>query len=228
MLAVAQELRLETAFLLPEDDGYRLRWFTPVTEVDLCGHATLASAHVLWSEGCLPRSEVAHFSSRSGPLAATQSGEWIELDLPSLPVESIEPPTGLVEALGVTPRFVGRNRLYHFVELESERDVRGLQPDFRALGAIPMDGLMVTSRSEHAEYDFVTRFFAPWVGIDEDHVTGSAHCAHGPYWSARLGKDTLLGYQASPRGGFVRVAQRTDRVGLGGKAISVLRGELLF
>jgi PhzF family phenazine biosynthesis protein len=228
MRNVAREMNLsETAFLYPQDDGYNLRWFTPTVEVDLCGHATLASAHVLWEAGHLPPTAQARFYTRSGLLTAERQDSWITLDFPAKPEAPAEPPPALLQALGVTPRFVGKNAFDYLVEVESEATVRGMQPDFTALRTLGVRGIMVTSRATMPEYDFVSRFFAPGAGVDEDPVTGSAHTCLGPFWQARLGKDTLLAYQASPRGGVVRVRVAGERVLLGGQAVTVLRGELL-
>ncbi len=228
MQAVAREMNLsETAFLHPEAEGFRLRWFTPNAEVDLCGHATLASAHVLWSEGHLAPAQAARFITRSGWLSAEKQGEWIELDFPSEPAIPCEAPSGLLEALHVTPRYVGKNRMDYLVEVSAEEIVRGLQPDYRMLAQIAMRGVIVTSRAASADYDFVSRFFAPALGVDEDPVTGSAHCGLAPYWAACLHKKEMLGYQASARGGFVRVRLREPRVYLGGQAVTMLRGELV-
>jgi PhzF family phenazine biosynthesis protein len=227
MQAVAQEMNLsETAFLHPEGEGYRLRWFTPKAEVELCGHATLASAHVLWSEGHLAPASSARFLTRSGRLAAEKKGEWIELDFPSEPALAAEVPAGLLEALNVAPRYLGRNRFDCLVEVDSEEIVRGLKPNFHVLAGITMRGVIVTSRASSAEYDFVSRFFAPAFGVDEDPVTGSAHCCLAPYWATRLDKKEMTGYQASPRGGIVRVRLGNGRVYLRGQAVTVLRGEL--
>lgn len=227
MQDVAAEMSLsETAFLLRRDDGYALRWFTPSTEVDLCGHATLASAHALWEEKLLDPTAVARFHTKSGPLTAERQGEWIELDFPATPdVESV-PPAGLLEAIGVArPVYVGRNRFDYVIELASEDDVRAVAPDYNRLRTVPARGVIVTSRSN--EYDFVSRFFAPAVGVDEDPVTGSAHCCLTPYWSARLGKSELVGHQVSKRGGIVRVRLQGERVKLAGRAVTIVRGELL-
>ncbi|HEY1375821.1 MAG TPA: PhzF family phenazine biosynthesis protein [Gemmataceae bacterium] len=228
MQDVAAEMNLsETAFLAPEADGFRLRWFTPAVEVDLCGHATLASAHVLWETGRLPAGEPARFHTRSGQLTATRAGGDIVLDFPAVPVEPCPPPDGLTDALGATPRGVGRNRMDVLVELDSESAVRRLRPDFGRLTAVPVRGVIVTAPSADPAFDFVSRFFAPASGVPEDPVTGSAHCALGPFWAARLGKIDLVGRQVSRRGGVVRVGVRGDRVHLGGRAVTVLRGELL-
>ncbi|MEW6366263.1 MAG: PhzF family phenazine biosynthesis protein [Acidobacteriota bacterium] len=227
MQSLAQEMNLsETAFLLKEQDDYGLRWFTPAVEVDLCGHATLASAHVLWETGMLAPDELARFHTRSGLLTAGRRGDWIEMDFPEEPPEAADAPLELVKALELPPRWIGRNRRDYFVEVDSEEVVRKMRPDFALLATIPVLGTIVTSRSESREYDFVSRFFAPRAGINEDPVTGSAHCALSPYWSRRLDRTELVGYQASARGGVVRVSHRSPRVILGGQAITVLTGEL--
>jgi PhzF family phenazine biosynthesis protein len=228
MQAVAREMNLsETAFLLRQADGFGLRWFTPAVEVALCGHATLASAHVLWEDAHLPPGEQARFHTKSGLLTADRAGDWIELDFPAKPEAPAPAPPGLAEALGVAPTYVGKNQFDYLVEVDSEETVRALRPDHTALARLPVRGVMVTSRSGTRGYDFVSRFFAPGSGIAEDPVTGSAHCALGPFWAARLGKTELVAYQASPRGGVIRVRVVGDRVKLGGQAVTVLRGELV-
>jgi len=228
MQCVAREMNLsETAFLETRNDGFALRWFTPTTEVLLCGHATLASAHVLWEEGHLAPAQQARFHTKSGLLTGDRAGEWIELDFPATREESAPMPSGLAEALGATPKYVGRNQFDYLVEVDAEETVRSLAPNHAALAALPVRGVIVTSRAASAAYDFVSRFFAPGSGVAEDPVTGSAHCALGPFWQARLGKSELVGYQASARGGVVRVRVAGDRVKLGGKAVTILRGELL-
>lgn len=226
MQQVAAEMNLsETAFLHREQDGYRLRWFTPMVEVALCGHATLASAHVLWTAGYLWPSEEARFLTAGGLLTARHAHGWIELDFPALPPEAAEPPPGLVEALGVLPLHVARNRGADWlVEVASEAEVRDVAPDFARLRAAPGRGVMVTAPSDDAAFDFVSRFFAPGAGIDEDPVTGSAHCCLGPFWGERLDKQELTGYQASRRGGTVGVRVQGDRVVLRGQAVLVYRG----
>jgi PhzF family phenazine biosynthesis protein len=226
MQNVAREMNLsETAFLDPRPEGYNLRWFTPAAEVDLCGHATLASAHVLWEDGNLDGARQARFMTRSGWLSARKAGDWIEMDFPAKAEQSAPAPPQFAEALGARPKYVGRNAFDYLVELESEQAVRELEPDIGLLRRLPVRGVIVTSRGS-GEYDFVSRFFAPAVGVDEDPVTGSAHCCLGPFWSARLGKQEMLAYQASARGGVVRVRVEGDRVLLGGQAVTVLRGEL--
>jgi len=228
MLAVAREMNLsETAFLVPQTDGYGLRWFTPAVEVDLCGHATLASAHILWEAGYLKPEQPARFYTRSGVLTAERQGDWIELDFPATPADPAPPPPGLLEALGCPVRSSGKTRLDYLLELDSESAVRGLQPDFKLLERVPARGVIVTSRSDRPEFDFVSRFFAPQSGVNEDPVTGSAHCSLGPYWGERLGKQEMIAYQASARGGIVKVRLAGARVKLAGQAVTVLRGELL-
>ncbi len=229
MQKVAAEMNLsETAFLIPAGGGFSLRWFAPKAEVELCGHATLASAHVLWEEGILAPEETARFETRSGPLSAEKRGELIEMDFPAEPERTVEcSPLMLEAALGEPFIYVGDNRFDLLVELESEDAVRTLQPNFDHLKKLPIRGVMVTSRSDSPEYDFVSRFFAPALGVDEDPVTGSAHCCLGPYWAEKLGKTDLVGYQASERGGVVRVRMEEDRTKIAGEAVTVLKGELL-
>ncbi|MEW5960592.1 MAG: PhzF family phenazine biosynthesis protein [Chloroflexota bacterium] len=228
MQDVAAEMNLsETAFLYPQDDGFNLRWFTPAVEVDLCGHATLAAAHVLWEQGHLPPQTPARFFTKSGLLTAQRRDDWIELDFPAEPAARITFPPVLPEALAATPTFVGQNRLDLLVEVESEAIVREMRPNFNLLARLPQRGVIVTSRADSAEFDFVSRFFAPNVGINEDPVTGSAHCCLGPYWQNRLNKNALVGYQASARGGIVRVRPAGKRVALEGQAVTVLRAELV-
>jgi PhzF family phenazine biosynthesis protein len=227
MQRVAQEMNLsETAFVHREGDGHRLRWFTPVTEVRLCGHATLATAHALWETGLLPPDAVARFHTLSGLLTAAARDGWIELDFPALATVATEAPAGLLEALGAQASFVGRSDHDLLVEVASAAEVRVLAPDFGALGRVPARGVIVTARSDEPRFDFVSRFFAPTVGVNEDPVTGSAHAALGPYWQGRTGKDAFLAYQASVRGGVVRVRVAGARVRLAGQAVTVLRGEL--
>jgi PhzF family phenazine biosynthesis protein len=226
--AVAAQMNLsETAFLLPEADGYRLRWFTPEVEVDLCGHATLASAHVLWESGRLAADAPARFFTRSGLLTAERQEPLIELNFPARPAQLAPPPPDLGAALGAVPRCAGRNGMDWLVELESQRVVETLRPDFAKLAALPVRGVIVTAAADSPAYDFVSRFFAPGAGVAEDPVTGSAHCCLGPFWGERLGKTDLRAYQASPRGGELRVRLTGERVGLAGRAVTVLRGQLL-
>jgi PhzF family phenazine biosynthesis protein len=229
MQAIGREMNLsETAFLVRrENNSYDLRWFTPTIEVDLCGHATLASAHILWEEGFLRPNEAARFHSRSGLLTATRDGEWIELDFPAHETQQVEPPPDLARALGAEPARVGRTPFDYLVELASEEVVRGLSPDIGLVESLGWRGVIVTARASTAPFDYVLRFFAPSGGVPEDPVTGSIQSALGPYWQAKLGKDDLLGYQASARGGTLRVRPRGERVLIAGKTVTVLKGELL-
>ena len=234
MQLVAQEMNLsETAFLVQQEDGFNLRWFTPTVEVDLCGHATLASAHALWELGYLQPHQEARFYTRSGLLTAQRQGDWIALNFPAQPATAIAPPPDLAEALGVTNlHYVGSNQVDYLVELESEAAIRDLQPNLTLLKTFPVRGIIVTSRvtapQSGTDYDFVSRFFAPQSGIDEDPVTGSAHCCLGPFWQEQLHKDEFLAYQASARGGVLRVRCQGDRVTIAGQAVTVLKGELIY
>lgn len=227
MQKVAMEMNLsETAFLVKQSDGFDLRWFTPSVEVDLCGHATLASAHALWESGQLAAGEQARFHTRSGLLTAAQNGEWIELNFPVKMETTSEAPAGMLESLGATAKYVGRNQFDYLVEVD-EADLLKMSPDHGQLRKIPVRGVIVTSTSSDPQFDFVSRFFAPGSGIDEDPVTGSAHTALTPYWAAKLDKSTMMARQASARGGVLRVTLKGDRVLLGGQAVTTLRGELL-
>ncbi len=230
MQNVAAEMNLpETAFLLPLEDGFELRWFTPTVEVDLCGHATLASAHALWESGRLPLDQQARFHTRSGLLTAQRDADWIVLDFPATPPEQVEKtdvPTRLREALGCNVEYAGISEFDYLIQVASEAIVRELSPDFAALSKLTVRGVIVTSQAS-GRYDFVSRYFAPGAGINEDPVTGSAHCCLGPFWAERLGKSKFLAYQASARGGEVRVEFSGDRVRLGGQAVTVLRGEMM-
>ncbi|WP_438019382.1 PhzF family phenazine biosynthesis protein [Sorangium sp. So ce315] len=229
MQAVAREMNLsETAFLVGRGDGgYDLRWFTPVVEVALCGHATLASAHVLWETGVLAPDEQARFSTQSGLLTASRRDDgWMELDFPAKREERAEPPPGLVQALRVEPLYIGRSALDYLIVVGSEDEVRAARPDFGLLATMPARAVIITSRSSSMDFDFVSRFFAPAAGVNEDPVTGSAHCCLTPFWAARLGKTEMVAYQASARGGVVRVRLRGDRVDLSGQAVTIMEGEL--
>jgi len=227
MARVAGEMNApETVFVERKNGSFSLRWFTPTTEVELCGHATLAASHVLWSEGILEEEEPAKYQTKGGHLSASQKGDWIILDFPAHPAADITAPTSLTMILGRTPKYAGENSWDYLVEVESEEVLRELQPDLTRLSKLPARGLIVTAPSSHPEIDFVSRFFAPKVGIPEDPVTGSAHCCLGPYWKPRLGKDSMIGKQISPRGGIVRVKVEGDRVLLGGKAVTISHGEM--
>ncbi len=232
MRNVAAEMNLsETAFLYPADgvprNGYRLRWLTPAIEVDLCGHATLASAHVLWEDGRLAPDAEARFHTRSGLLTCTRDGDWIRMDFPAKLAEPAEAPAELANALGADLTWVGRNQYDYLVQVVNEPTLRSLQPNHHLLRQLPVRGVIVTAKSKDPEYDFVSRFFAPGSGIDEDPVTGSAHSALAPFWAPRLGKNEMIGFQASARGGVVKVRLDGDRVRMSGQAVTVLRGELL-
>lgn len=227
MQNVAMEMNLsETAFLHKREDGFNLRWFTPSVEIDLCGHATLASAHVLWESGILKPDEQARFHTRSGLLAAKRKDGWIELDFPAEPAYEAPLPLEIVSAIGVSPKYTGKNRFDYLIEVESEEVVRSITPDFKLLATVPARGVIITSVSDSDEFDFVSRFFAPAVGINEDPVTGSAHCCLGSFWKKRLNKNSFTAYQASSRGGIVRVNVKDDRVLLGGQAVTIFKGEL--
>ncbi|MHB8735305.1 MAG: PhzF family phenazine biosynthesis protein [Terriglobales bacterium] len=228
MQHLAREMNLsETAFLHPEGNGHRLRWFTPTVEVPLCGHATLACAHVLWESGRLASGDTAHFHTASGELRAVQTTDGIEMDFPAKRATATEPPPLLLPALGLNAApFVGKNVMDYLVEVESEAVLRALRPNFSQLRELPVRGVIVTCRAATPEYDIVSRFFAPGSGVDEDPVTGSAHCCLGPYWQERLGSTTLRAYQASARGGAVGIRLQDDRVYLTGQAVVVMRGEL--
>lgn len=227
MQNVASEMNLaETAFLFPMDQGYSLRWFTPNSEVDLCGHATLASAHILFEKGYLKKEQEAHFHTKSGLLTAKLNEGWIQLNFPATPEEETDAPEELKEALDIDPIYTGKSVFDYLVEVDSEETVKNIRPDFTKLLKVRCRGIIVTAKS--SEYDFVSRFFAPEVGIFEDPVTGSAHCCLGPYWMKKLGKDTFTAYQASERGGILKVHVVGERVLIMGKAITVLEGDLLY
>jgi len=227
MQSLAQEMaQAETAFVQPLGDPFRLRWFTPSQEVDLCGHATLASAHILWEESLVPAETPIAFSTNSGNLVCSRNDGRIDMDFP---LEAAEPTEGqaIAEALHEQPAWTGANRMDWLVELPSEHLLRSLTPDFQAIARLGRRGVIVTAQAENgADYDFVSRFFAPNAGVPEDSVTGSAHCALGPYWAAKLGNPSLTGFQASRRGGYVRVTVRDDHVVLSGHAVTTLRGEI--
>ncbi len=228
MQQVASEMNLaETAFLVRRGEVFDLRWFTPAAEVELCGHATLASAHLLWEEGHLEPSETATFLTRSGVLSAKRQADTIWLDFPATPARPATMLPDLEAAIGSPIKYLGRTTFDYLIEIESEAAVRALEPDLALLARLPVRGVVVTARSSDGRHDFVSRFFAPRLGVPEDPVTGSAHCGLGPFWAARLGTNELAGYQASPRGGTVLVRVAGDRVHLGGQAVTVLRGELL-
>ncbi|MDH5680092.1 MAG: PhzF family phenazine biosynthesis protein [Spirochaetota bacterium] len=225
MQNVASEMNLsDTAFIMQSKGRLDLRWFTPAVEVDLCGHATLAAAHILWKEGYIDPAKDLSFSTKSGVLTAKGRGQWIELAFPYEIESQVTPPDCLSEALGAIPVYVGKNRMDYLVELESETAVRNLSPDLSRLKPIPTRGFIVTARSDSDDYDFISRFFAPGAGIDEDPVTGSTHCCLGPYWQKKTGKNSFMAYQASKRGGFLRVRMTEKNVILEGQAVTIFRG----
>lgn len=223
---VAREMTLsETAFIWSEGGDFRLRWFTPIVEVDLCGHATLAAAHILWQTRTLAPGTQARFHTHSGLLTADQRDNWIELNFPAEPPQASPSPRELTESLGAVPVYAGQNRMDYLIEVESETVLRSLTPDFARLAQIPVRGVIVTSRSDSKEFDFVSRFFAPSAGVPEDPVTGSAHCCLGPYWADKLNKNTLTAFQASKRGGVIRVQTDGNRVHISGQSVTVVKGE---
>lgn len=229
MKQVAAEMNLsETAFLWPEGDGYHLRWFTPKVEVSLCGHATLATAHVLWQTGQLRPEDPAHFYTLSGKLTCHLEGAFIHMNFPARIAVQSPPAPGLLEALGLHPaqvEFVGLSQYDYLIQTGGVREVIGLKPNFSALKLLNVRGIIVTAAGE-TPYNFTSRFFAPGAGIDEDPVTGSAHCTLAPFWASRLGRSTLLARQASARGGIVGVEVAGDRVLLRGQAITMMTATL--
>ncbi len=224
---IASEMNLsETAFLVPNGNGFELRWFTPTVEVDLCGHATLAAVRVLSELGKLSDSGTVTFTSRSGRLRAKMVDDQIELDFPITTANQCECPQDIIRGIGLHPQWCGKTDFDYLVEVSSAEQVRNCQPDFGILSRFGIRGVIVTAQSDQTNYDFISRFFAPGAGIDEDPVTGSAHCALGPYWQAKLGKSELTGYQASERGGVVNVRIESDRIFLRGSAVLVMKSEL--
>jgi PhzF family phenazine biosynthesis protein len=228
MQKVAKELNLPvTAFVKTEPEGNKLRWFTPTTEIPICGHGTLASAHILWEKGYIDKDESVSFLTKSGKVTAKLKDGWIELNFPSAPDEEIVAPPDLIKAIGVEPKYVGKYKLDYIVEVESDEIVKNLTPNIKAMALLPVRGVIVTSRSSSTEFDFISRFFSPAQGIDEDFVTGSAHCCLGPYWKRKLNKDEFVAYQASARGGVIKVRVSDDRVLLSGQGVTVLQGDLM-
>jgi len=224
---VAMEMNLsETAFLVANANGFDLRWFTPTAEVDLCGHATLASAVVLAElEKLADRGRVT-FSTRSGALTVERRGSLFVMDFPALKTVPCEPPPGLLESLNEKALYIGQSKFDFLIEFESEEVIRSIKPNFITLANVKCRGVVVTAKSDHPQFDFISRFFGPAVGINEDPVTGSAHCILGPYWGSRLGKSKMVGFQASSRGGVVQVELRGERVMLGGKGVIFARGNI--
>jgi PhzF family phenazine biosynthesis protein len=227
MQQLAAEMNLsETAFLLKQSDDYSLRWFTPRVEVELCGHATLASAHVLFEMGLIASGEEAHFHTLSGLLTARKTGDWIELNFPTQPPKAIEPPEAIIKAVGIHPGYCGKSNGKYLFEVANEEIIRNLQPEFAVIKNLTKEDIIVTSVASTPGFDFVSRFFAPSIGIDEDPVTGSAHCVLAPYWQGRLGKTEFKAYQASARGGVLRVRLAGDRTFISGQAVTVFKTEL--
>ncbi|RAP78002.1 PhzF family phenazine biosynthesis protein [Paenibacillus montanisoli] len=230
MQDVAAEMNLsETAFLEPREDGsYGLRWFTPTVEMELCGHATLASAHYLWENSHLPQGRIAAFHTRSGLLTAEQTENGIRLNFPAEPAAPVKAPEELIQGLGLIPRYVGLNRMDYLVEVDSVQTVQSLKPDFAMLARVDARGIIVTSKGtgKPGDYDFISRCFYPASGCKEDPVTGSAHCALAPYWQRRLRQNAFTAYQASARGGELYIELANDRVLMTGQAVTVLNGQL--
>lgn len=228
MQSVAAEMGVsETAFLIRQGDGYNLRWFTPKVEVELCGHATLASAFVLYQTGWAKTDQTIRFYTKSGILSAAWTDEWITMDFPATPESRDAAPDGLFQALQVEGEYAGKTKFDLLIEVRSEEIVRQMKPDFAALSEIPARGVIVTSRADSREVDFVSRFFCPRLGIDEDPVTGSAHCCLGPYWAKKLHNNELIARQLSERGGTLRLSIKDERVYLSGQAVIVQEGRLL-
>lgn len=229
MQAVAREMNLsETAFLLPKGNDYQLRWFTPTTEVNLCGHATIASAHILFENGLYDFEETINFHTASGVIAATMDNGTIELNMPLIKSQDVDVPAEAIEATDLKPIAAALSETQQLIlALSSEDEVRGFEPDMRKIAALPYIDLMITTEADGEKYDFISRFFSPHTGIPEDPVTGMAHCVLGPFWQRRLGKSHFCAYQASKRGGKVWVKVADDRCYIGGKAVTVLKAELL-
>jgi PhzF family phenazine biosynthesis protein len=227
MTNLASEMNLsETAFAWPEADGYRLRWLTPTVEVKLCGHATLATAHTLWDTDRVKAGGMIRFHTKSGVLTATKSGDLIELDFPAQPMSPCPTDAAVLAALGLPSALAyGLNGTDALVVVATERELISLSPDFPALASAKVRGVIVTAKAERPGVDFVSRFFAPGSGVDEDPVTGSAHCCLTPYWGGVLGLAEMTGYQASKRGGTIHVQLVHDRVKLAGRAFTITRGE---
>jgi len=233
MQSVAAEMNLsETAFVTRQSDAeenrFHLRWFTPTVEVDLCGHATLATSHALWQSGWLAAGETAIFDSRSGELRAEKNGDRIFLNFPATPAEAAKLPSEIFDAMNVKPVFSGFSREDCLIEVETADEVKNVEIDFQRLAEVKIRGVILTAISEDPNFDFISRFFGPAVGVDEDPVTGSAHCCLAPYWSAKLGKPELSAFQASQRGGDLQLRLDGDRVHIGGSAVTIKQGELLI
>lgn len=228
MRLLAREMNLsETAFVYPIEGGWHLRWFTPKVEADLCGHATLATAHMLFEDGHVPTDRPIRFFTRSGWVSVSREGSWLELDFPINRPEPIDPPPDLLAALGIDAvSYVGHYPSAYLVEVDSDPIVRNLRPDFTALAKLPRPKVCVTAADSSGRADFVSRLFAPAIGVNEDPVNGNSHTALTPYWAAKLGKDRLVAHQASERGGVLKLHLRGERVGIAGQAVIVMRGRL--
>jgi PhzF family phenazine biosynthesis protein len=229
MRNVAKEMNLsETAFFYPIDGGYHLRWFTPKAEVDLCGHATLATAYYLFENEVEPVDKPVRFNTRSGWVSAVPEGDWIVMDFPANPPQQIEEPQRLAEALGVQAiSYVGAYPKAYLVEVADDSVVRSLKPDMQRIQQFPVQKICVTASDSTGHADIVSRLFAPAIGIYEDPVNGNSHTALAPYWSQKLGKTELLSHYASQRGGEVRVHHEGDRVRIAGQAVTSLAGHMV-
>lgn len=228
MQAVAAEMNVsETAFLNRTHNGFSIRFFTPRVEVSLCGHATLASAHVLFETGLAATDEQISLVASGGELSAQLDGGWIVLDFPACSIDDCEPPDLITEALNKNPTSCHRfGQWGYLVTMDDEATVRSLQPDFATMVAADLGLVVATAPADDPDFDFVSRCFAPDVGIDEDPVTGVAHCGLAPFWASRLGKNEMIGHQISERSGIVGVSVKGDRVELRGQAVTVLTGEI--
>lgn len=227
MQCIAAEMNLsETAFLIKLEDGsFSLRWFTPASEVSLCGHATLASAHILWEQQLTQETEI-RFYTKSGLLTALRRGDRIELNFPVERDKPAEPPDVLAESINAAFAYVGRNRMDYIVEVKDQQTVASIQPDFEKLKSLETRGVIVTAKADDDGMDFVSRCFYPAIGINEDPVTGSAHCCLAPYWGNKLNKTIMSAKQLSLRGGGMEVELAGDRVLLRGHAVTTLYGTL--
>jgi PhzF family phenazine biosynthesis protein len=228
MQKIASEMNLsETAFIKADNQKFELRWFTPKAEVDLCGHATLASAHILWEEKITDLDEIT-FSTKSGDLTARRNLDWIEMNFPQELEQKVQSLEIIKKAINANVIYIGKNRLDYLVEVNSEEDVKTLKPDFQLLAQLDSRGVIVTAKSSSSEYDFVSRCFYPKLGVNEDPVTGSAHCGLGPYWSKKEGKHELIGKQLSERSGIVRMKLLDNRIVLAGSAVTVIKGQIKY
>ena len=227
MQTITKEINIPTtAFICLINGEYHLRWFTPSTEIPICGHGTLASSYFLWEKGFVDKENSITFHTKSGVLKAHLIDGWIQLQFPAIIEENVVAPELLIKALGVKPVYVGKSRLDYLVEVESEEIVRNLKPNIELIAQLPVRGVIVTSHSNSNEFDFVSRFFSPAQGINEDYVNGSSHCCLGPYWKNKLHKTDFIAYQASERGGIIKVKVLDDNIFLSGKSITFFEGKL--